>query len=248
MPVRLPGPIAAPEPLLTTLAEYRQLHLALADSEPGHAWLAALELPCELAIDAVARQEEALSASFSDHLLAVLAARVPHLEEVWELSPDLGPLAAEARKQGCPVELLAIARTGESFFCVPRREHAWASTVITPWHPDDGTGTARPLPRWLKDGPIDDLWQLLAELRAIDPGADDPLPPQARPDAAPQFGPRLVLSRGAVAAVVQVEHAKFGVGRVLRSIGDGDTRKLDIDFGPAGVRTILARFVRDLPA
>lgn len=248
MPARLPGPIAAPEPLLTTLAEYRQLHLALADSEPGHAWLAALELPCELAIDAVAMQEDALSASFSDLLLAVLAARVPHLEEGWELSPDLGPLAAEARAQGCPVELLAIARSGESFFCVPRREHSWASTVITPWHPEHGTGTARPLQRWLKDGPIDDLWQLLAELRAIDPEADEPLPPQARPDAAPQFGPRLVLPRGVVTAVVQVEHAKFGVGRVLRAIGDGDTRKLDIDFGPAGVRTILARFVRELPA
>lgn len=248
MPARTPGPIAAPEPLLTTLAEYRQLHLALADSEPGHAWLAALELPCELEIDALARQEEALGASFSDVLLAVLAARVPHLEDSWELSLELGPLAAEARALRCPPELLAIARAGETFYCVPRREHPWATTAVTAWHPEDGPGVARPLQKWLKDGPIDDLWQLLGELQAIDPGADDPLPPQARPDAAPQFGPRLVLARGAVAEVVQVEHAKFGVGRVLRAIGEGDARKLDIDFGPAGVRTILARFVRERSA
>lgn len=248
MPARTPGPIAAPEALLTTLAEYRQLHLALADSEPGHAWLAALELPCELEIDAVARQEEALGASFSDLLLAVLAARVPHLEDAFELALELGPLAAEARAQRCPAELLAIARAGETFYCVPRREHAWATTAITPWHPEDGTSTPRPLQRWLKEGPIDDLWQLLAELDAIDPNADEPLPPQARPDATSPFAPRLVVVHGAVTSVVQVEHSKFGVGRVLRAIGEGDARKLDIDFGPAGVRTILARFVRELGA
>lgn len=247
MPARTPGPITAPEPLLSALAEYRQLHLALADSEPGHAWLAALELPCELEIDAVARQEEALGATFSDLLLAVLAARVPHLEDAWELSLELGPLAADARDQGCPAELLAIARTGEIFHCVPRREHPWATTAITPWHPEDGTGPAKPMQKWLRDGPFDDLWQLLLELQAIDPAADEPLPPQARPDAAHVFAPRLVLRHGAVLSIVQVEHAKFGVGRVLRSIGDGDARKLDIDFGPAGVRTILARFVRELP-
>jgi hypothetical protein len=246
MPARTPGPIAAPEALLTTLAEYRQLHLALADSEPGHPWLAALELPCELEIDAVARQEEALGASFSDLVLAVLAARVPHLEDAFELALELGPLAAEARAQRCPVDLLAIARAGETFYCVPRREHAWATTTITPWHPEDGTSTPRPLQRWLKEGPIDDLWQHLAELQAIDPGADEPLPPQARPDAASPFGPRLVLAHGVGTAVGQGEHRKFGVGRVLRAIGEGDARKLDIDFGPAGVRTILARFVREL--
>ena len=36
-----------------------------------------------------------------------------------------------------------------------------------------------------------------------------------------------------------VVHAKFGRGRVLREIGD----KLEIDFGEAGVRTLLAKFV-----
>lgn len=246
MPARTPGPIVAPEALLTTLAEYRQLHLALADTEPAHAWLSALELPCELEIDVVARQEEALGASFSDLLLAVLACRVPHLADSYEMSIELGSLAAEARSLRCPPELLAVARDGECFYCVPRREHAWATTVITPWHPEDGASAARPLQRWLKEGPIDDLWQLLAELRAIDPEADEPLPPQARPDAAAGVCPRLVLAHGAITAVLQVEHAKFGVGRVLRAIGDGDARKLDIDFGAAGVRTILARFVREL--
>ena len=126
MPARTPGPIAAPEPLLTTLAEYRQLHLALADSEPGHAWLAALELPCELEIDALARQEEALGASFSDALLAVLAARVPHLEDSWELSLELGPLAAEARGDLYALTFCRITATYHAHLAAGRPELARA--------------------------------------------------------------------------------------------------------------------------
>jgi len=37
------------------------------------------------------------------------------------------------------------------------------------------------------------------------------------------------------------------VGRVLRATGGGSDRKLEIDFGGGGVRTILARFVTELP-
>lgn len=37
----------------------------------------------------------------------------------------------------------------------------------------------------------------------------------------------------------KVRHAKLGVGRVVRELGD----RLELDFGEGGVRTLLARFV-----
>ena len=244
MSARSPGPIAAPEPLLVLLAEYRQLHAALTEVEPGHPWLDALEQPCELELEAVAAAEAALDASFSDALLAVYAGRVPHLEEHLEMQlPGLAALAEEARAVGCPAELLAVARQADLFLCVPRHEHPWAATTITPWHPLDGAEAPRPLARWLKDAALADLLDLLTDLQAIDPTAEQPWFPGIEPVA-----PRLVQARAAViAAAPRVQHDKFGVGRVLRSTGDGDTRKLEIDFGAAGVRTILARFVRELP-
>jgi hypothetical protein len=248
MPARSPGPIAAPEPLLATLTEYRQLHLALAEVEPGHPWLTVLEQPTELELDAVVALEATLDAGFSDVVLAMFASHVPHLEEQFEMQlAGLAALAEEARAVGCPAELLAIARQADLFLCVPRHEHPWATTAITPWHPLDGAGTALPLARWLKDVAIDDLRDLLTELDAIDPAYDE-LPPDAGLEWARVHTPMLVLSRTAVvAAAPRVQHSKFGVGRVLRSTGGGDARKLEIDFGPAGVRTILARFVTELP-
>lgn len=248
MPARSPGPIAAPEPLLATLTEYRQLHLALAEVEPGHPWLTVLEQPTELELDAVAALEQALGAGFSDAMLATFASRVPHLEDQLEVQvAGLAALAEEARAVGCPAELLAFGRQADLFWCVPRREHAWTTTAVTPWHPLDGAGAAQPLARWLREVALADLRDLLTELDAIDPSHDE-LPVDAQIEWARVHTPTLVLSRAAVvAAAPRVQHGKFGVGRVLRSTGDGDARKLEIDFGPAGVRTILARFVQELP-
>jgi hypothetical protein len=247
MTARPPGPIAASESLLATLAEYRQLHVLLADHDPRHAWVRGLERPTELAPEAVAEVEAALGASFSDALLAVFASRVPHLEDVFDM--QLGNLAAmneEAWAAGCSRELLVVARGGDRAFCVPRREHPWATTAVTPWHRLDGAELPRPLQRWLLEAPRSDLWETLCELDLVDADADEP-PPHARPEAGPGLVPRLGVTQAAAAAAqARVHHPKFGEGRVLRSVGAGDQRKLDIDFGAGGVRTILARFVREL--
>lgn len=40
-----------------------------------------------------------------------------------------------------------------------------------------------------------------------------------------------------------VRHAKFGDGKVVAMSGSGDEQKLTIEFGSAGPRTLLARFV-----
>jgi len=248
MAARTPGPIAVAEPLLAALGEYRQLHFALTEADATHPWLRAIELPTELELELVEAVEHELSASLSDGLLAVFASRVPHLEDAFEMQlAGLPQLSEEARAVGCPAELLAVARQADLFYCVPRREHPWAATTVTPWHPLDGAEAARALPRWLRDAPMADLWDVLHELQAVDAGQDEP-PAAAQVEAGAPLVPRLVPRRAAVLQVApRVQHPKFGVGRVLRSTGEGPERKLEIDFEAAGVRTILARFVSELP-
>ncbi len=248
MAARTPGPIAAAEPLLATLGEYRQLHFALAESDAAHPWLRVIEEPTELELEAVEAMEQSLSASFSDALLAVYASRVPHLEDAFEMQlAGLPQLSEEAWAVGCPPDMLAVARQADLFYCVPRREQPWATTLVTPWHPLDGTGAPRALSRWLRDAPIADLLDVLHELQAVDAGQDE-LPTAARVESGVPLTPRLVPHRAAVLqAAPRVQHPKFGVGLVLRTTGGGADRKLEIDFGGGGVRTILARFVTELP-
>ena len=248
MAARTPGPIAAAEPLLATLGEYRQLHFAVTEADAAHPWLQAIELPTELELEAVEALERSLAAGFSDVLLAVYAGRVPHLEDAFEMQlATLPELSEEAWAVGCPADMLAVARQADRFYCVPRREHPWAATVVTSWHPLDGAGAPRALPRWLRDVPMVDLWDVLHELQALEAGQDEP-PVAARVEAGVPLTLRLVPRRSAVLqAAPRVQHPKFGVGRVLRATGGGPERKLEIDFGGGGVRTILARFVTELP-
>ncbi|WAS91135.1 hypothetical protein [Nannocystis punicea] len=246
---RTEGPIAAPEALLATLAEYRQLHVLFADVDPRHEWILRVAGPPELDLDAVAQVERDLEAELSDALLAVLACQVPHLEDHYDLT--LRQIAAHteaAWSRGCPRDQVAVARTQDAFYCLPRRMRAWASTAIATWA-DRTLSVPRPLDRWIADEPMGGLWDMLCDFDLVDPDAHEPVPAHARPDAAPALVPRLVRPVAAAAAVARrVQHPKFGAGRVLQEVGDGDARKLVIDFGaPHGVRTLVARFVTELP-
>ncbi|MCY1065128.1 hypothetical protein OV090_10170 [Nannocystis sp. RBIL2] len=246
---RTEGPIAAPEALLTTLAEYRQLHALFAGLDPRHDWARRVAGPPELDLDAVARVERDLEAELTDALLAVFACQVPHLEDHYDMTLSQVAAHAEAAwSRGCPRDQVAVARTQGVFYCVPRRLRPWASTAIAAWA--DGTLLLpRSLEKWIADEPMDGLWDMLCELDLVDPDAHEPVPAHARPDAAPALVPRLVRPvAAAVAAARRALHPKFGAGRVLQEIGDGEARKLVIDFGaPHGVRTLLARFVSELP-
>lgn len=249
MAARTPGPIAAAEPLIAALGEYRQWHLALTEADATHPWLKVLEEPTELELEAVEALERSLAASFSDALIAVFASRVPHLEDAFEMQlVGLPQLSEEAWAVGCPADMLAVARQADLFYCVPRREQPWATTMVTPWHPLDGAGAPRALARWLRDAPMTDLLDVLQELQAIDAGLVDELPMAQWVDKGVPLTPRLVPHRAAVLqAAPRVQHPKFGVGLVLKATGGGADRKLEIDFGGGGVRTILARFVTELP-
>jgi hypothetical protein len=248
MAARTPGPIAAAEPLLATLGEYRQWHFALTESDGAHPWLKVIEEPTELELEAVEAMERSLAASFSDALLMVYASRVPHLEDAFEMQlAGLPQLSEEAWAVGCPPDMLAVARQADLFYCVPRREQPWATTMVTPWHPLDGTGAPRALSRWLRDAAMPDLIEVLHELQAIDAGPDE-MPLVADGEMGTPLTPHLVAHRATVSpAAPRVQHPKFGVGLVLKATGGGPDRKLEIDFGGGGVRTILARFVTELP-
>lgn len=251
MTERAPGPIAASASLLSTLAEYRRMHGPLIDVDPRHAWLRMLELPTEVAPERVIELEAELDAGLSDATLAMIASRVPHLAEDYQVTLEgMAQRTRDAWAEGCPQDLIVLAQAGEDRWCVPRREHPWATTNVTPWHRIDGSGAPRGLERWLREGPMDDLAGLLIDQGVNDWDRDDD-PPHRWERGEPQqhdLIPKLAVPQAVIeAATVRVEHPKFGVGRVLRSAGAGDARKLDIDFGTAGVKTILARFVRELP-
>ncbi|MBL9101287.1 MAG: hypothetical protein JNL82_10035 [Myxococcales bacterium] len=250
MAERAPGPITASASLLATLAEYRRLHAPLVDVDPRHAWLRALELPTELAPEQVAAVEQELGARLSDATLAALASRVPHLGDVYEVTLDgMIERTREAWAAGVDRDTIVLARAGDDLWLVPRDEHPWATTSVTPWHRVDGSAQPRGLERWLRDTAMDDLADMLVDLGVNTWDADDEPPHRFdRREAEHDLVPRLAVAQAAVeAAQVRVEHPKFGVGRVLRAAGAGEARKLDIDFGAAGVKTILARFVRELP-
>ncbi|MFO0578287.1 MAG: ankyrin repeat domain-containing protein [Polyangia bacterium] len=77
-------------------------------------------------------------------------------------------------------------------------------------------------------------------MRALnEAGTAPPAPAQAAAPAPPATGGELVVG-GAVS------HPKFGRGRILRLAGSGDDTKLTIDFGAAGSKVLLARFVKPL--
>jgi DNA helicase-2/ATP-dependent DNA helicase PcrA len=81
----------------------------------------------------------------------------------------------------------------------------------------------------------------------------DPRPARPKRDEFDQRGhwdddvPDMSIDEGELGADVgtgtTVRHASFGEGRVLQAQGSGRDRKLLIDFGTVGLKTVLARFV-----
>ncbi len=96
---------------------------------------------------------------------------------------------------------------------------------------------------WGRRGIIDDAGAV-ARLRA-----KLSMPEVPRPASAEAVAPNPVgeaVEPAAPASPARFEHAKFGVGTLVRQSGSGDAKKLTIAFAD-GERTLLARFVHPLP-
>jgi hypothetical protein len=192
------------------------------------------------AVDAV---QSALDCRLPDDLLAAYAAHCDALRELGFVLEKVTHHTAEAHAAGCPAELVALGRgEGPVYYCISRRD---ADGQIHEFDPEDRSVKKKPLADWLSD---------LAEQRRADlvPNEDDD--DEGDADAVPaelevgktdleQFKPRLIAPPPASGK--QVRHATFGVGDVLREIGAGASRKLEVRF-PIGTKVLIARVLEEL--
>lgn len=191
-------------------------------------------------VGAVAAAEAAAGGRLSDDALALFAAGSATLTREYQLTLAMvGDHTAQARAAGAPRSLLAIGRAEpELFLCVQAAATASERTRLFFFSP--GASPSREAIEGFLGGVIE---QALDDLELSEG--------QWRRIRGDEFGaafmPRLVIGAGPIQgadALPRVTHAKFGEGVVLRELSDGGEAKLEIDFGAAGRKILLARFVR----
>lgn len=184
--------------------------------------------------------ERALDTRLPDDLLATFAAGCDVFRELGISLDRITTHTADARAAGCPPELVAIGRTeAPTYLCFSRRE----GDQIVEFDPEDKKLTKRALADWLSD---------LIDQRKSDLGTTEDEDEPEDPDTADvevgkadldSFKPRVVAPPKATGK--QVRHATFGVGDVLREIGTGASRKLEVRF-PTGTKVLIARVLEEL--
>lgn len=197
-----------------------------------------------LSLEAVDTLEAYLRARMPDDALAIYAARTPALK-VFDLA-KIGTLSEEAWEGGLSKARIVLGPWGKLFVCIPRRPEKGYPLRVTFFDPDDHT-EANPstLAEWL-----DRVFEALVDQRAEDFDEDDLFFDED--ESAPEevsWVPRLertviLPSTHDEKAGRRVRHARFGEGVIRRSLPEGG--KLEIDFGDAGVKVLVAKYVVEL--
>ncbi len=216
------------------MADARRTTGPIEPSDPTRRVLAALReqeqapLRPELLLQNLADVEMAFAARFSDDLLAVWAAAVPWLSDTHKLTvTGVIGLTGALREHRVRGDLIGVGRWGDLFLCVEKRQRVPApGCELVILDPDDKTSETVALASWLS--------QRLEERGS------------ASPRDVSAFAPRIVRPLPAASSGKKVRHAKFGEGNVLREIGTGPLRKLQIDFPTFGLKMLQARFVEYL--
>jgi hypothetical protein len=197
-----------------------------------------------LSLEAVDTLEEYLRARMPDDALAVYAAHTPALAN-FDLG-KVGTLSEQAWEAGLSKARIVVGIWGKVFVCIPRRPDKGYPLRVTFFDPDDHT-EANPstFAEWL-----DRVFEGVLEQRAQDL-ADDDLSwdeEESEPEKL-AWDPR--LERTVVMPVARdekagrrVRHARFGEGVIRRSLPEGD--KLEVDFGDAGVKVLVAKYVTEV--
>ena len=148
--------------------------------------------------------------------------------DVDETTEAEAPATDEAREEGLDPRLLAFARSSPGTWVARKKE---GGVLVGPFHPDD------------PDPVID---QTLASFvrRHHDLHPPEHEEPQKIEKARQVFAP--CVSRKAPERPSHVSHPKFGEGRVVSEIHDGN-HKLVVDFAD-GRKTVMAKFVQALDA
>jgi hypothetical protein len=183
--------------------------------------------------------ERSLDCRLPDDLLAAFAAQLDVLRDFGFVLERIPALTSEARAAGCPADLIAVGRTeGPIYWCVPSK----GSGEITLHELDGSAQNAR------QRGFADWLSGLAESRRDEMRGEDDDEPVEVAElevgsSDLDSFKPRVVPPPPTTGR--QVRHATFGVGEIVREIGAGTSRKLEVRF-PTGTKVLIARVVEEL--
>lgn len=211
-----------------------------------------------LSLEAVDALEEHFRARLADDALAIFATPVDVLEGF--ALRRVGALTDAAWERGLSKARIVIGEFGSRLVCIPRRPDRGYALRVTFYDPEDRSeGDSQTLAAWLDrileeavehsrpapsegDGADDDA------LLDDDALMDDPILAAERElsvtEWAPRLEPTLVRESHERARIRLVRHARFGDGVVLRALPESD--KLEIDFGPAGVKILVSKYVEEL--
>jgi hypothetical protein len=212
-----------------------------------------------LSLEAVDALEDHFRARLPDDALAIFCAPTDVLEGF--ALRRVGALTEKAWQHGLSKARIVLGELGARLVCIPRRPDRGYALRVTFFDPEDRSeGDSQTLASWLDRileeavehsrpaAPESALDDATLEAGDLDELIDDPLLAIEREVAETEWAPHLertlVRESHELARVRRVRHARFGEGLVLRAIPESD--KLEIDFGPAGVRILVAKYVEEL--
>lgn len=207
-----------------------------------------------VSLEAIDALEDHFRARLPDDALAIFAASAGVLEG-FELR-RVGALTEAAWERGLSKARIVLGEFGPRLVCIPRRPDRGYALRVTFFDPEDRTeGDSQALAAWLDRI----LEEAVEHARAADPRddatlesiadlADDPFLATEREVAETRWMPRIERTMARTSQVHErarrVRHPRFGEGVVVRAIPCTD--KLEIDFGPAGLKVLLAKYVEEL--
>lgn len=212
----------------------KRAYLDLIAAERGPDVVATPEIVVSFDAEAVAGVERELGLRFDPAILLLFSDA--DVFGMYDLDlARLPSLRGEAAEAGVPASLVPLGRDGHVWICVERR----AAARIVAYLDDDQSRTSLPVADWLDEvveqhlhgsEPTD------AERRALEAWM-----------AKATLEVRLAAAERTPRSPYRVKHPKFGEGIVQREEQSSADTKLEIDFGQAGVRVLLSRFVERLP-
>jgi hypothetical protein len=175
----------------------------------------------ELDVDAVRDVERGLGWRLPEDVLAVFAARVRRVETDHEMAlAKVVGHTGRVRAAGATGDIIGVGKTGpRRWLCVRKGAQPAEGTELLVFDADEETLTGTtPLVDWLAEKAPE--------------GAE----------GAP-FEPVLVRKLPAGSPGQRVRHKTFGDGKVLKEVGSGPNRKVQVDFPGRGLKLLQARFL-----
>ncbi len=234
---REPGPIEISRDVRSALMRMLVTEHAAARRAGGDP--PAIDAAPILSLEAVDALEDHLRARMPDDALAVFAAH-PAALQLFTLG-RVGALTELAWDRGLSKARVVLGELGQRLACIPRRPDRGFPLRVTFFDLEEHTeGDSTTLAAWLE--------RTLEESGEEEPPEDDGWEDVEREVASLRWEPRLERTLVRPSAndgkKRRVRHPRFGDGIVLRQLPESE--KLEIDFGAAGVKVLVAKYVEEL--